>query len=92
MPPRYADKNTERLANGQFVKAFSGIAERAERRLDQVVSATSLSDLRSLPGLRLESLKGNRAGQYSVRINDQYRVCFEWVDGEAVNIEVVDYH
>jgi proteic killer suppression protein len=55
------------------------------------LAATSLNDL-SLPGLHLEALKGNRAGQFSVRINKQYRVCFEWVDGEAVNIEVVDYH
>lgn len=92
MASRFADKATEKIADGQFVKSFSGIASRAERRLDQVIVAASLSDLRALPGLRLEALKGDRAGQYSVRINDQYRVCFEWVDGEAVNIEIVDYH
>jgi len=63
MAPRFADKKTQQLASGLFVKAFSSIAERAERRLDQVVSATSLSDLSSLPGLRLEALKGDRAGQ-----------------------------
>lgn len=91
MPSRFANKETERIARGMFVKEFSGIATRAERRLDQLVAATSLSDLR-LPGLRLEALKGNRAGQYSVRINKQYRVCFEWIKGEAVNMEIVNYH
>jgi proteic killer suppression protein len=91
MPSRFANKQTEMIARGMHVKAFSGIAERAERRLDQLVAANSLSDL-SLPGLRLETLRGDRAGQYSVRINRQYRICFEWIDGEAVNMEIVDYH
>jgi proteic killer suppression protein len=91
VPSRFANKETEKIANGKHVKALSAIAERAERRLDQLLAATSLSDL-NLPGLRLESLKGDRAGQFSVRINRQYRVCFEWVDGEAVNMEIVDYH
>lgn len=91
MPPRFANKDTELIANGKHAKAFSAIAERAERRLDQLAAATSLADL-SLPGLRLEALKGDRAGQYSVRINRQYRICFEWIDGEAVNMEIVDYH
>ena len=91
MPPRYANKETELVARGVHVKKFSAIAERAERRLDQLVAATSLADL-GLPGLRLEALKGDRQGQYSVRINRQYRICFEWVDGEAVNVEIVDYH
>ncbi|MDQ3541798.1 MAG: type II toxin-antitoxin system RelE/ParE family toxin [Chloroflexota bacterium] len=88
---RFRDRDTERLASGAHVRRFSGIAERAERRIIQVTVATSLSDL-SLPGLRLERLKDKRAGQYSVRVNDQYRVCFEWIDGEAVNIELGDYH
>ncbi len=91
MPPRYANKETELVARGMHVSKFNAIAERAERRLDQLVAATSLTDL-SLPGLRLEALKGDRAGQYSIRINRQYRVCFEWVNGEAVNFEIVDYH
>lgn len=91
MPPRYANKETEMVARGMHVRKFSAIAERAERRLDQLAAATSLSDLQ-LPGLRLEALKGDRVGQYSIRINRQYRVCFEWIDGEAVNIEIVDYH
>jgi proteic killer suppression protein len=91
VPPRYANKETELVARGVHVKKFSAIAERAERRLDQLVAATSLADL-GLPGLRLEALKGDRQGQYSVRINRQYRICFEWVDGEAVNVEIVDYH
>ncbi len=91
MPRRYANKETELISQGVHVKAFSAIAEQAERRLDQLVAATSLADL-SLPGLRLEALKGDRAGQYSVRINRQYRVCFERIDGEAVMMEIVDYH
>lgn len=91
MLPRYANKETENVARSMHVAKFSAIAERAERRLDQLVAATSLADL-SLPGLRLEALKGDRAGQYSVRINRQYRVCFQWVDNEAVMMEIVDYH
>lgn len=91
MTVRFRDRDTELVASGAYVRKFSGIADRAERRIIQVAVATSLSDL-SLPGLRLERLRGRRAGQYSVRVNDQYRVCFEWIDGEAVNIELVDYH
>ena len=91
MAPRFANRETQRVAQGMHVPKFSAIAQQAERRIDQLVAATSLKDL-SLPGLRLESLKGNRTGQFSIRINRQYRVCFKWVDGEAVEIEIVDYH
>lgn len=91
MASRYANKATEQLAQRKYVRAFSGIASQAERRLDQLAAATSLADL-SLPGLRFEALKGERAGQYSIRINRQYRICFEWVEGEAANIEIVDDH
>lgn len=64
----------------------------ATRKLEQIDSAVSLNDLKVPPGNRLESLAGNRAGQYSVRINDQYRICFTWKDGYADNVEIVDYH
>ena len=78
---------------GKRVKAFSGFERSAENKLAQLDSATSLADLRR-PGNRLETLKGDRKGQYSIRINDQWRVCFEWPEGSAgpVNVEIVDYH
>jgi toxin HigB-1 len=64
----------------------------AVRKLDQLDSAISLEDLRIPPGNRLETLSGDRRGQFSIRINDRYRVCFRWVDGEADSVEIVDYH
>jgi len=94
MPPKYRIKNTERLANGHRVRSLSGIARQAARRLVALQAATSLEDLRSQNGNRQEAFKGERAGQYSIRINDQYRICFEWPDSERepFNIEIVDYH
>ena len=89
----YRDKRSRLFAEGKRVKAFSGIARKAEMRLDQLDAATSLLDL-DLPGNRLEALKGDRKGQYSVRINDQWRVCFEWskdAKGPS-NVAIVDYH
>ena len=90
----YRDKRTARFAGGQRVKAFSGFARQAEIRLDRLEAATSLTDLASLPGNRLEMLTGNRAGQCSIRINDQWRICFAWPDGSPgpQNVEIVDYH
>jgi proteic killer suppression protein len=79
------------LLNREFCKKFSGIEKQARMRLDRLNAATSLGDL-ALPGHHLKTLAGDRAGQYSIRINDQYRVCFEWKDGDAYNVEVVDYH
>jgi toxin HigB-1 len=64
----------------------------AFRKLDQIEAAVTLEDLRVPPGNRLEALRADRDGQHSIRINDQYRVCFEWTDGAAVNVEIVDYH
>lgn len=89
----YRDKRTRSFAEGKPVKAFSGFARKAEMRLDQRDAATSLHDL-DLPGNRLEALKGDRKGQYSVRINDQWRVCYEWPRGAKgpSNVEIVDYH
>lgn len=89
----YRDKRTRAFAEGSRVKAFSGFERKAERRLDQLDAATLLRDL-ELPGNRLEALKGDRKGQYSVRINDQWQVCFEWPKGSPGpgNVEIVDYH
>ncbi|MDQ3960737.1 MAG: type II toxin-antitoxin system RelE/ParE family toxin [Pseudomonadota bacterium] len=89
----YRDKRTRDFAEGKRVKAFDGIARQAEMRLDQLDAAAALQDL-ALPGNRLEVLKGDRKGQYSIRINDQWRICFEWPKGSLgpVNVEIVDYH
>ncbi len=94
MPPKYRDRNTQRFADGEFVKAFSGFAFKAQAKLDQLEAAVSLDALRAVRGNRLEALRGDRQGQYSIRINNQYRICFEWPNSEEhpVNIEIVDYH
>jgi toxin HigB-1 len=90
----YRDKKTGLFAAGEFVREFSGFARQAETRLDRLEAATSTKDLSALPGNRFEALQGARAGQYSIRINDQWRICFEWPDGSPgpVNVEIVDYH
>ena len=89
----FGDKRTREFAAGKRVKAFSGIERQALLRLDRLEAATTVLDL-NLPGHRLEALKGDRKGQYSIRINDQWRVCFEWPKGSPgpVNVEIVDYH
>jgi proteic killer suppression protein len=90
----YRDKRTRDFAAGERVKAFSGIERPARLKLDRLDAATALSDLAHLPGNRFEALKGDRKGQYSIRINDQWRICFEWPDGSPAptNVEIVDYH
>ena len=90
----YRDKATERFAAGAFVKAFQGFEAQAARRLSILNAATSLDALRALRGNRLEALHGDRAGQYSIRINQQWRICFEWPKGQTgpSNVEIVDYH
>jgi len=89
----FRDKQTREFAEGHRIKAFSGFGRKAELKLDELESATSLLDL-DLPGNRLEVLKGDRKGQYSIRINDQWRICFEWPKGlpGPINVEIVDYH
>ena len=89
----FRDKRTRELAEGNRVKAFSGFERMAELKLDQLEAATSILDL-SLPGNRLEALKGDRQGQYSIRVNDKWRICFEWPKGSPgpVNVEIVDDH
>ena len=90
----YRDKRTREFAAGKRVKAFSGIERAARLKLDRLEAATILGDLAALPGNRFEALAGDRKGQYSIRINDQWRICFEWVDGAPgpSNVEIVDYH
>lgn len=87
----FADKETERLFDDKFVKAFASIERQARRKLQLLDSAGRLEDLKVPPGNRLEALHGNRAGQYSIRINDQWRICFRW-DAGAHDVEIVDYH
>ncbi len=90
----FKDKRTREIHEGVFVKAFSGFSRQAEMKLDQLDAATKAQDLASLPGNRFEALKGDRKGQYSIRINDQWRICFEWPTGSPgpTNVEIVDYH
>jgi proteic killer suppression protein len=90
----YRDKRTRDFAAGRRVKAFSGIDRPARLKLDRLEAATALRDLAALPGNRFEALAGDRKRQYSIRINDQWRICFEWPDREPgpSNVEIVDYH
>jgi len=83
---------TEALAKGYNVKKFVNIARVARRKLRQLEIAGRLDDLRVPPGNRLEMLKGDRLGQFSIRINDQWRICFDWSDAGLENVEIVDYH
>ncbi len=84
-------KDVQLLLDRKFSRRLQGIEKAARIRLELLEAATSLRDL-ELPGLRLEALKGDRKGQHSIRINDQFRLCFEWRDGDAHNVEIVDYH
>lgn len=84
--------NTEALARGQNVKPFVNIARVARRKLRQLEIAGRLEDLKVPPGNRLEALTGDRSGQYSIRINDQWRLCFRWTGAGAEDVEIVDYH
>ena len=90
----YLDKRTRDFAAGKRVKAFSGFERSARLKLDRLEAATSLRDLAALPGNRFEALRGDRKGQYSIRINDQWRICFEWPDRSLgpSTVEIVDYH
>jgi proteic killer suppression protein len=88
----YRDAETEALANGRRVRRFANIESVARRKLRQLQVAGRLEDLRVPPGNRLEALKGDRAGQYSIRVNDRFRVCFRWTPAGAEAVEIVDYH
>ena len=93
----YKDRGTQDIFNGKDTKPArkacpQSLWKVARRKLDQLDFSASLKDLRSPPKNKLEALKGNRKGQYSIRINDQYRVCFVWSDNGVENVEIVDYH
>ena len=88
----FRSKETERLHARQRVKRFRGIERVAQRKLRQLDIAAELRDLASPPGNRLEALHRDREGQHSIRINEQWRICFVWRDGDAYDVEIVDYH
>lgn len=83
---------TERLHRRQLARRFRAIERVARRKLRQLDSATELRDLAAPPGNHLEALRGDRNGQHSIRINDQWRICFVWREGNAYEVEIVDYH
>ncbi|MCY3736839.1 MAG: type II toxin-antitoxin system RelE/ParE family toxin [Gemmatimonadaceae bacterium] len=85
-------RDTERLANGYRVRRFRSVERVARRKLAQLDAAATVAFLRVPPGNRFETLRGDRAGSYSIRINDQWRLCFRFVDGDAYDAEIVDYH
>jgi proteic killer suppression protein len=88
------DRRTKQFAQGDFVRPFQGFDRQGWKRLEILNAATSLADLAGLPSNRLEALRGDRAGRYSIRINQQWRICFEWLADAAgpLNVEIVDYH
>jgi toxin HigB-1 len=90
----YGDSRTAAFARGERVPAFSGFAKQASKRLEILDAATSLDDLRALRSNRIEALKGDRSGQFSIRINNQWRICFRWPRGAPgpADVEIVDYH
>ena len=88
----FRDRRTERFFKGQTVRGFQGFANQATRRLTVLDNAASLQDLAGLPSNRLKALSGDRAGEYSVRINRQWRICFRWGDDGPYDVEIVDYH
>ena len=88
----FADRDTERLASGELVRRFVAIEAVARRKLRQLEIAGRLDDLKVPPGNRLEALKGDRKGQFSIRINEQWRVCFRWTQAGPAHVEIVDYH
>lgn len=88
----FRSKATERLFNRERVRQFEAIEQSAQRKLATVDAAEKLQDLAALPGNRLELLRGDRQGEYSIRINDQWRLCFVWRGGDAYQVEIADYH
>ncbi len=88
----FACKDTEKLFSDKKVRRFVNIERSARRKLMMLHAAHHLEDLHIPPGNQLEALKGNRVGQYSIRINKQWRICFIWQDGAAFNVQIIDYH
>ncbi len=92
MIKNFKDKNTKKVFEGESVIKWASIRRQLERRLQILDSATSLDDLKNLPSNRFEFLLGDRKGQCSIRVNKQWRICFNWIDDEAHNVEMIDYH
>ena len=92
MIPSFRDRETERFHNGVRIAAFESFAIQARQKLNNLDDATSLIDLTRKRGNRLEALSGNRQGQYSIRVNRQWRICFRWSDDSPYDVELVDYH
>ena len=88
----FRDAETEKIFGQQFSKKFQSVEKAALRKLIQLHRAITLRDLAAIPGNQFEALKGDRKGQQSIRINDQYRLCFRWTDGDAFDVEITDYH
>lgn len=90
----YRDKRSRAFAEGKFVREFQGFDRQAYKRLEILDAASSVDELRALPSNRLESLRADRVGQFSIRINIQWRICFEWPEGAPgpSNVEIIDYH
>ena len=88
----FGNRQTQRFANGERIRQFQGFADAAARKLARLDQARTLDDLRYPPGNRLELLVGDRAGQYSIRINQQWRICFVWTERCPDQVEIVDYH
>ena len=89
---QFSDEDAERLFHSESVRRFKSIEDVARRKLLQLNAAQRLDDLRVPPGNRLEALRGGRRGQHSIRVNDQWRICFSWRDDGAYDVEIVDYH
>ncbi len=88
----FSTKETKRLFDGERVRRFQAFEEQARDKLELLDAANDLSVLAVVPGNRLESLRGDRKGQWSIRINQQWRICFKWKDGDSIDVEIVDYH
>jgi proteic killer suppression protein len=88
----FRDKETEKVFRREFSRKFQSVAAVGKRKLDHVHAAATICDLRTVPDNRLKALRGDRAGQYSIRVNDQWRICFRWEDADALEVEIVDYH
>ncbi len=88
----FRDRDAERLSKGDIARRLRAVARVTQRKLMQLNAARRLEDLAVFPGNRLEALKGDRRGQHSIRVNDRLRVCFRWEDGNAYDVEIVDYH
>jgi proteic killer suppression protein len=88
----FRSKDTELIFKGRTSRRFNRLASVIERKLLQIHAAVAISDISIFPGNRMEALKGARSGQHSIRINDQYRICFVWREGDAYEMDIVDYH